>query len=248
MITHTLSLSNGRILHQYRGRAISLLFKIIQIVGIKFLVDCGMPTDAPGLKHALKGMPPLKRVVCTHFHMDHVSGWIQLKRHFPAAKIWLHEKATPLVKGLETIPLPGFSAWKEVLFPCMRESGYLPGWADIFKGGLYGSPFKKGFPEVLMKRSAVRSPRQRPFEPLPTPGHRPDHVAYFHSESCTLICGDFLLVIKGHMVPNSFLANQEDQAASLDKIRNTPGITSVWPGHGDVRPFDYGCSILGELV
>ena len=239
MITHTLPLNNGRILHQYRGRASNQYILEDHTYGSTFLIDCGMPTDAPGLIHALKSMPPLKRVVCTHFHVDHVSGWIQLKRHFPLAEIWLHEKATPLVKGLETIPLPGFSAWKEVLIPCMRESGYLPGWTDIFKGGLHGSPFKKGFPEDRVHFFTYSDNILPGFETLPTPGHRPDHVAYFNPESGALICGDFLLVIKGRMVPNSFLASQEDQTASLDNIRNTPCITSVWPGHGAVLPFDY---------
>jgi hypothetical protein len=43
----------------------------------------------------------------------------------------------------------------------------------------------------------------------------------------------------GRMVPNRFLASPEDQAASLETIGNTPGILSIWPDHGDVRPFDY---------
>lgn len=239
MISHTLPLSNGCILHQYCGRASNQYILEDRAGEATFLIDCGMPSDASGLKHALKGMPPLKRVVCTHFHVDHVSGWIQLKRDFPFTEIWLHEKAEPLVKGRDVIPLPGFRAWKEVLFPCMRESGYLPGWADIFKGGLYGSPFKKGFPKDRVHFFTDSDNALPGFETLSTPGHRPDHVAYFNPESGALICGDFLLVIKGRMVPNSFLASRKDQNASLEKIRNTSGITSVWPGHGDVGPFNY---------
>jgi hypothetical protein len=48
-----------------------------------------------------------------------------------------------------------------------------------------------------------------------------------------------LLVINDRIVPNSFLTSRQDQAASLDKVRNTPGILSIWPGHGNVHPFDY---------
>ena len=141
MIMKSLPLKNGRTLHQYCGKASNQYILEDRGGGATFLIDCGMPSDAPGLQKILQSMPPLKRVVCTHYHVDHVSGWIQLKKHFPAVDLWLHTKAAPLVKGSKKIPLPGFRAWKEVLFPCMQESGYLPGWADIFGGGLYGTPF-----------------------------------------------------------------------------------------------------------
>ena len=239
MITHTLPLSNRRTLHQYRGRASNQYILEDHAGESTFLIDCGMPSDAQGLTHILKGMPPLKRVVSTHFHVDHVSGWVQLKRRFPAAGLWLNEKAQPLVKGVETIPLPGFKAWKKVLFPCIQESGYLPGLSDIFKGGLYGTPFKKGFPEDRVHFFAGSDNVLPGFQTLPTPGHRPDHAAFFDPESGALICGDFLLVLNGCVIPNSFLASPEDQAASLISIGNTPDILSIWPGHGDVCPFDY---------
>jgi len=238
MIAHTLPLGIGRALHQYRGKASNQYILEDHVAGLSFLVDCGMPSDAPGLVNILKGMPPLKHVVSTHFHVDHVSGWIELKRHFPTAEIRFHEKARPLVEGSETIPLPGFRALKEVLFPCMRESGYRPGLVDIFKGGLYGTPFKKGFPEDRVHYFVDSDNLLPGFKTLPTPGHRPDHVAFLDPESGALICGDFLLVLNGRIVPNSFLASPKDQAASLTNLRNTPGILSIWPGHGDVCLFD----------
>ena len=239
MMVKTLSLDNNRTLHHHRGKASNQYILENRVAGEAYLVDCGMPSDAAGLLNILKGMPPLKRVACTHFHVDHVSGWIQLKRHFPVAELWLHEKAEPLVKGLATIPLPGIRAWKEVLFPCMRESRFLPGFADILSGGMYGTPFKRGFPEDRIHYCAAGDDVLPGFETLHTPGHRPDHVAFLDPESGALICGDFLLVLKGRIVPNSFLASRKDQAASLVSIRNTPGILSIWPGHGAVRPFDY---------
>lgn len=239
MIAHSLPLKNGRTLHQYRGNASNQYILEDHTREAAFLVDGGMPSDAPGLRDAMKGMPPLKRVVCTHFHVDHVSGWIELKRLFPMAGIWFHEKAEPLVKGREVIPLPGFRAWKDVLLPCMRESGYRPGFDDISRGGLFGTPFKRGFPGDRVHYFADSDDILPGFTAIHTPGHRPDHVAYFDPESGALICGDFMLVINGRVVPNTFLASRSDQAASLKKIIHVPGILSIWPGHGDVRPFDY---------
>ncbi len=239
MIVRSIPLEKGRTLHQYRGSASNQYILEDHTRGFSFLVDCGMPSDTRGLLDALKGMPPLKHVVCTHFHVDHVSGWIQLKRYFSAAEIWFHEKAEPLVAGSEAIPLPGFKAWIEVLFPCMRESGYLPGLGDIFNGGLYGTPFKKGFPEERVRYLTQGDDVLPGFTPIHTPGHRPDHVAFFDPESGALISGDFIVVIKGRAAANSFLTSPADQKASLDKIRTMPGITSLWPGHGNVCPFDY---------
>ncbi|MBW2634659.1 MAG: MBL fold metallo-hydrolase [Deltaproteobacteria bacterium] len=239
MTNETLHLSEGRTLHQYRGRASNQYILEDHTRRSTFLVDCGMPSDTRGLLDALKGMPPLKRVVCTHFHVDHVSGWIQLKRYFPAAEIWFHEKAEPLVAGSEAIPLPGFKAWIEVLFPCMRESGYLPGLGNIFNGGLYGTPFKKGFPEERVRYFTQGDDVLPGFTAIHTPGHRPDHVSYFESRSGVLISGDFIIVMGGRIVPNSFLASPKDQAASLEKIINTPGISIICPGHGSSSLFDY---------
>ena len=122
MITHTRHLGSGRTLHHFRGKAGNLCILENQSDGATFLVDCGMPSDAPKLKQILKSMPPLKRVVCTHFHAD--------------------------------------------------------------------------------------------------------HVAFLESESGVVICGDCMVVINGRMVLNTFLASRTDQAASLHRIKNTPGIRS----------------------
>ena len=239
MIVRTTSLNNGRILHQYRGSASNQYILEDNANGSTYLIDCGMPSDAQGLQRILKEMPPLKHVVCTHFHVDHVSGWIQLKLSFPSTELWFHEKAEALVQARDVIPLPGFKAWMEVLFPCMHESGYLSGLSDIFNGGLYGTPFKKGFPKDRVRFFKEGDDVLPGFITIHTPGHRPDHVAFFDPESGAFICGDFLLVINDRIVPNSFLTSWQDQAASLEKVRNTPGILSIWPGHGNVRPFDY---------
>jgi glyoxylase-like metal-dependent hydrolase (beta-lactamase superfamily II) len=239
LIAYSRRLGKDRFLHQYRGKASNQYILEDQKAGSSFLIDCGLPSDAKGLTQALKGMPPLKRVVCTHFHVDHVSGWNQLKKDFTAVELWLNKKAAPLVKGTETIPFPGFNAWKKILLPCMRESGYLPGLDDIFNGGFYGTPFKRGFPEDRVHYFSGGINILPGFETIPTPGHRPDHVAYFNPDSGALISGDFIIVIRGRIVPNSFLVSEKDQRVSLNTIKSTPGITSIWPGHGMVRSFDY---------
>ncbi|MCG6910026.1 MAG: MBL fold metallo-hydrolase [Deltaproteobacteria bacterium] len=238
MIAHRLTLEKGRTLLQHRGSASNQYILEDSREDAAYLVDCGMPSDAAGLAEVLEGMPPLKRVVCTHFHVDHVAGWIRLKRRFASARIYFHRAAAPLVEGKAVIPLPGFKAWREVLIPCMRESGYLPALGDILDGGLYGTPFKKGFPGDRVRYFDEGDDVLPGFIAIHTPGHRPDHVAYMHVASGVLICGDFIIVIDGRPLANTFLSSPPDQRASLEKIRTTPGIASVWPGHGRVSPFD----------
>ena len=239
MITRTIPLGNHRSLHQYRGKASNIYILEDHRIHETILIDCGMPSDSRGLMHTLQGMPPFTRVVCTHFHVDHVSGWIRLKPHFPAGEFWLHESARSLVNGGSAIPMPGFRALKEVLVPCMRESGYLPGIGDLFQGALYGTPFKKDFPEDRVRYFKEGDDVLPGFSAIHTPGHRPDEVSFFDPKNGVLISGDFIIVIHDRLMPNTFLCSPKDQAASLEKIKATPGITLICPGHGNCRPFDY---------
>ena len=236
MIVHSLALERGRTLHQYRGRASNQYLVEDRDAGSTFLIDCGMPSDAPGLVRALEGMPPLKRVVCTHFHVDHVSGCLQLKRRFTSAQSWLHRAAEPLVSGKTVVPLPGLRAVREVLLPCMRESGYRLSIRDLFNGGLYATPFKKGFPCDRLRFFTEKDEVLPGFTVIPTPGHRPDHTSYLHANSGALVCGDFIIVIDGQARLNPFWSNASDQRESFERIKALAGVTSLWPGHGAVCP------------
>ena len=166
MIAHSRHLGNGRTLHQYRGNASNQYILEDNGAGSTYLIDRGMPSDAPGLENALKNMPPLKR-------------------GFPEDRVY-----------------------------CFANGDHVP----------------------------------PGFKTLPTPGHRPDHVAYLDPKSGALICGDFMIVINGRIVPNSFLASPKDLAASIDTIRNLPGTRSIWPGHGNVRPFDYNLNFASNVM
>ena len=124
MITCTLNLTNDRIVHQFRGRASNIYVIVDNRREASFLVDCGMPSDAKALTEILLRMPPLKRIVCTHFHVDHVSGWIHLKTIFKNCSLWFHENGTPWVMGRERIPFPSFGDLKKVLKNVQTINGY----------------------------------------------------------------------------------------------------------------------------
>lgn len=237
MIKNTQKLSNDLVIHQYQGKASNIYILEDNKQKATFLVDCGMPSDARSLIDTLSSMPPLKYIVCTHFHPDHASGWINLKKVFKDCEIWFHEKAKPFVRGHKRIPFPSLGDFTAILIPCLKESGYFPGIGDLLYGGLYGSPFKKGFPGNMVKFFTNEQPVLPGFKTIHTPGHRPESVSFIDPTSGILISGDFLVVINGKVIINTFVASQKDQEDSKIKIKKINGIKFIYPGHGVCRPF-----------
>ena len=174
MIRFQQELSPGKTLYQFWGRTSNCYLLVDTEMAATYLIDCGMPSDTPSLLKILKDQPPLKRVVCTHFHVDHISGWVQLKEVNPTCEIWFHEKARPLVTGIDSIPFPGSRAFKEILIPCMKMYEYWPSLGDTFHGALFGTPFKKGFPQKQVQYFTDTEEVLPCFLTLSTPGHRPD--------------------------------------------------------------------------
>jgi glyoxylase-like metal-dependent hydrolase (beta-lactamase superfamily II) len=237
MIRFKQNLSAGRQFYQFWGKTSNCYLLVDRDEDATYLIDCGMPSDVPSLLKVLKEMPPLKRVVCTHFHVDHISGWIGLKQKYPGTDIWFHEKAGKLVSGQQTIPLPGYRAIKEILIPCMRMYGYRPNLRDIFQGARYGTFLKKGFPQDGVRFFTDGADILPGFLTLHTPGHRPDESSFLEPESGVFIAGDFLLVLAGKVFANTFVSSAADQQTSRNKIRQRREQFIVCPGHGECVPF-----------
>ena len=237
MITDTRHLTNDRIIHKFRGRASNVYILADNRLKMSFLVDCGMPSDVNALTKVLERMPPLERIVCTHFHVDHISGWIHLKRIFKDCCVWFHEKGKPVVTGRKRVVFPSFDNLIKVLIPCMREARYLPSLTDMLKGGLYGTPFSRGFPLDRVKFFADDQEVLPGFVTLHTPGHRPESTSFFDRGSGVMVTGDFIIVINGEIADNTFLTSETEQKASIDRIRRIKGINTIFPGHGVCRSF-----------
>ena len=237
MIKTTQTLTDGRVLHQYWGAASNVYILECPRLNATFLIDCGMPSDVKPLSKILRKMPPLKAVVATHFHVDHVSGWIKLKTVFENSTLWLNNLAAPFVDGRRRIPLPGLMDYFRILKPCMQEYHYFPRLQEIASGALYGTPFKGGFPSERIDYFSDRQEILPGFTTIPTPGHRPDSLSFLDPDSGILISGDFLLVLNGRLTSNSFVESRADQDRSIALIKSIPGIRSIYPGHGVCVPF-----------
>lgn len=239
MLTPIAQLNHHRFLHLYRGHASNIYVLVNTEAGDTCLVDCGMPSDAKGLIQTLSDLPPLRRVVCTHFHVDHIAAWPALKQHFRQCDIWFHESAEPYVEGRRAVPMPGIQDMREVLLPCMREYRYFPKPRDWFGNALIGTPFKKGFPEGRVRFFSTGQQILPGFLTIHTPGHLPHDVSFYNPESGHFIAGDFIIVLNNRIKPNTFVTDADQQRASLKRIKRLSGIQTICPGHGPCRPFSF---------
>jgi len=238
MITHTQELKDNRLIKQFRGKTSNIY--IIEDYGRKasFLIDCGMPSDVQNLLGVLSYELPVKRIVCTHFHVDHVAGWATLKKLWKDCSIFFHENARAYITGNKRMPLPALTDIQSTLIPCMKEYGYFLNFKDLLSGTLYGTPFKKGFPPERTEYFRENSDVIPGFTTIHTPGHRPDSVSFLEPESGIFVSGDFLLVLGGNVIVNKYVSSKNDQDESLNRIIKFKEIRYIYPGHGICRPFD----------
>jgi glyoxylase-like metal-dependent hydrolase (beta-lactamase superfamily II) len=67
--------------------------------------------------------------------------------------------------------------------------------------------------------------------PVPTPGHSPDHMCYFDSQSRDLYCGDLIRSGGSIVIPASKGGNLRHYLDSLSRVRNLSPVRLL-PGHG----------------
>jgi len=237
MIRYDHALPKGKKIYQLWGSTSNAYAIVDPFSNATYLVDCGMPSDTTPMLKILADLPPLQRVICTHFHVDHISGWIQLQAAFPATTLWFHEQARSLVSGKQTVPFPGLRAIKEILIPCLKEYAYKPILLDASRGALYGTPFKKGFPGAHVRFFSEDTQVLPGFTNLHTPGHRPDEISFWEPDSGIFISGDFIVVLNGKPLLNSFVASPSDQLASFVKVQQLGIKGTLCPGHGQCQPF-----------
>lgn len=204
------------------------------------MIDCGLPWDIPELiKYIDKlSLPPVEKVVCTHFHVDHCSGWIELKEFLKSAIIYFHNEATPFVSGLRKMDMPEFSDFTDIMYPVMKENRFRPPIKEAMKTIYYGTTFKSRFP---MDRTSFFNSVDEVvpgFQTIHTPGHRPESVSFFDPVSGAFISGDFIIVINGKIVVNTYVYSKEKQMESVEKVKQLENLIYLLPGHGEIKDFN----------
>ncbi|MFS0838593.1 MBL fold metallo-hydrolase [Paenibacillus sp. 1P03SA] len=184
------------------------------------LVDAAMPFSAKGiLKAAGEIGKPVKRIVLTHAHDDHVGALDELKKTLPQAEVYISARDARLLRGDVTLD---------------EDEPQLP---------VRGAVPKKvtTVPDVLLKEGD----RIGSLLALSTPGHTPGSMSFFDVRSHAVIAGDALqlragIAVSGQMkllFPFPALAtwNKHEALESVKKLRDySPSLLAV--GHGTMLP------------
>ena len=208
------------------------------------LIDTGLPVERctqvwQQLEAGALSNRPLRQIVLTHFHPDHMgcAAWLQARGTRPPVR--MARRALPGAQLMVDGPDAALQA---------RTVEYFlsHGMADArdYFGGLppprYDTPIN-GMPQVSapLEDGAQLRCGDWQFEALEVDGHATGHLALFSAARAVLISGDQILPT---ISPNISLSVREfggdplgDYLASLDRLEQLPQATWVLPSHG--RPF-----------
>ena len=169
------------------------------------------------LEFATKAKIPVKRIILTHAHLDHVGSLDALREKLPTAQVLISARERRLYEGDYSLD------------------------ADEPKSKIRRSKFprcKAKIDQAVSEHDVIGS-----LCVISTPGHTPGQIALFDSRNTALIVGDafsslFGLTVSGHLnflFPFPTLATWDAQSAftSADKLTQL----QPWylaPGHGPV--------------
>ncbi len=183
------------------------------------LVDTGIPGSAPALLKAAADLgAPIRRVVLTHAHDDHVGSLDALHAALPEAEVLISERDARLLRG---------------------DLGLDPGEPQTpLRGGLRGA---KTAPTRLLRLDGTD--RVGHLRVVPAPGHTPGHAALLDTRDGTLLCGDAFQAVAGVRVCSdhrglfpltAFATWHAPTALHSAQALADLHLTRLVPGHGRV--------------
>lgn len=170
------------------------------------LVDTGMPFMAKGIAKFVEeaGAGPLKRILLTHGHGDHVGGVKEVLKRFPVP-VFAHRLDIPYIEG-------------EAPFPRRKKA------AELLPKGLV-QPLPESQSGHLFPVGGLM--------PIFTPGHSPGHVVYHHQADDVVLAGDLFTSKNGQLrrpMPQ-FTADMDEALRSGEMIKQMrPKIVAICHG------------------
>lgn len=180
------------------------------------LIDTGFGGFGPGiLKTAQDLGKPIKRILVTHGHTDHVGSLDAVIAALPNIEVVSSQRTARFLAGDRSLP--------------PEEEG------QKLKGGYTTCKTK---PTHLVADGETVAG----FRAIFTPGHAPGHVSFHHEASGNLFCGDALLSAAGGLhvtgefrllFPFSYFStgNREQALASAKRLRELDA-KAIHPAHG----------------
>jgi glyoxylase-like metal-dependent hydrolase (beta-lactamase superfamily II) len=180
---------------------------------------------------------PITRILCTHFHPDHLglAGWLQERWKAP---LWMTLGEWSFGRMLELEAIPEVPA---DVIEFYRRLGFTPEQLAAIRARGFGNFSKAVTPIPRSFRRITEGDRIRigthDWQVIVGRGHSPEHACLYSSGLQVLISGDQVLP---RISPHIGVYPGEPEAApltlylsSLDKFGHLPAETLVLPSHGD---------------
>jgi glyoxylase-like metal-dependent hydrolase (beta-lactamase superfamily II) len=195
----------------------------------------GMETWEKLEASVLRGLP-IKRVIATHLHPDHLglAGWL-VERH--GAEFWATQAEYLLAN---TLWMGASEVFPESELKFMFQSGVDRAHEAKIRAGGFGN-YKKGVYALPPSYTRMEDGSEfmignRKWRVLIGRGHSPEHACLFCLDDPLLISGDQILP---EITSNVSVHGREPMAnplahwlSSLDRMKNLPGNPLVLPSHG----------------
>ncbi len=177
------------------------------------LVDAGIGLMTKGILAFIdKLQAPLKAIVLTHGHSDHVGAVKGILKHH-TAPVYAHPIEIPFIEGKS--PYPGRKKAAEVL--------------------------SEGMAKPLQEDSLGELALIGGLRPYLSPGHSPGHVVYYHEQDQVMLAGDLFTSKKGQLRKpmKMFTHDMKEAIASSVIVRKLQpkrlevchGDSVLFPGH-----------------
>jgi glyoxylase-like metal-dependent hydrolase (beta-lactamase superfamily II) len=203
----------------FSGLLVGRVYAIEDADGLT-LIDSGLESAPDKIMRQLRaaGYQPgaVKRILLTHAHIDHASGLRELYER-TGAEIIVPAGEREFVEGRRA-PLKAHDA---ALSPLERRLFSAP--VPFLKSAPVHRTLSDGdvLPEVMGGLQA-----------LGTPGHTPDHMAYWQPERRILFCGDVMMRMPRLGLPfNAFTIDMEQNKRSVARVAGL-GVDLLCLGHG----------------
>jgi glyoxylase-like metal-dependent hydrolase (beta-lactamase superfamily II) len=202
------------------------------------IVDCGSPNDFKLIEHTVekvlgRSMYDVDYILPTHSHVEHLGNAPKLKRKTGALVVLPDKGINPAKGSFDSI-------------------GFLKDMPAAIIAGLKNNPALLLYPHLnfvkatadVVSSDGMRMPGHEGWNVLHTPGHSPESVCLYHSETDSLISGDTIITIDGKAALPFGIWNRTKMKNTIERLKKLRP-KRLFPGHGD--PLE-GDGLLDQLT